>query len=941
MPRYEFSEGSSNKFWEITLQGNDVVTHYGRIGSDGQSTTKSFKDSAEAKHAYDKLIAEKTKKGYTLAGTAPATAEAAPSSAAPSNKLIARLDTWMKKNRPEFYAHLKPGAPAQEIEAFEKELGCKLPETLKGLLLWRNGEDDEGPSERFLENYSLMNLEEIAGTWRGMQKVKKPSDFKGRHYWNVGWIPFLENGGGDYLCIDLNGVVGTNGSVIEYWHDEDDRSFKFDSINQMLTAFVSALEAGKWELQPSGFFDWDQSSGSEAAGAEDEESEECRGVQRTPDSVRGFMAEEYPRIVAAIEEALGNKNAVQLLFDGCDGDIGVLLMRAFRQMGETLTGWSQLQPDALKKVQSVIVRPGEDTSAKLSGGSLNILISDNPEEAEDLEDDLDVAICRSLGLPRLRPLKDSINSFAAEMNEDLRLSVKLEIDWPSFASVLNADTVSSLQQELDRYFLYWLRGHAGDDKTFRLQMRHAVSTVRLQHVSSVGQRKLSAEGSDLVYRLCLTKDGGTYAAELEELLPKVVLKMKALSTPDKPALEEKDFKPEKPPGKAASILRSIDKEIESLCKATGSAIEFEIDWKGFDSKEALDKLLDVAKTVCTALSYASENSEFKSKAADRLRCVRLRPAASPAEKKMSVAGFTVIYRLSLESSGTYDRENLQEYFEELIDAMKPGAPPCASVTAEIKRIESELEDIAGTLEKELGREIPVTLDHSAIGNNFGLAREIDPAVFTKALRELPRNNETKSRLAKLAEQITKINIIVQSDPGEENCKLKGKELIVKLPALEENIAYWFRNELGEIERQEDYEQRVEEKRQEHLDSIGPQFRQNFKDLQSYVKQVLEVKLEGNVDAMAALIGTNMKKFVAFINVPFNFFNAIDTLRSEDPQFAKALEKVKTLRLEGTNDDEKEVRFKDGVITYRFNIIEKKTGGLTEAQLKSKLKKLLE
>src|SRR5215831_9414919 len=68
MPRYEFSEGSSNKFWEITLEGSTFTTTYGRIGSDGQSTTKSFKSDAEAKKAYDKLIAEKVKKGYELVG---------------------------------------------------------------------------------------------------------------------------------------------------------------------------------------------------------------------------------------------------------------------------------------------------------------------------------------------------------------------------------------------------------------------------------------------------------------------------------------------------------------------------------------------------------------------------------------------------------------------------------------------------------------------------------------------------------------------------------------------------------------------------------------------------------------------------------------------------------------------------------------------------------
>jgi uncharacterized protein (TIGR02996 family) len=67
MARYEFSEGSSNKFWEIALEGKSFTTTWGRIGSEGQSTTKTFNSEAQAKAEHDKLIAEKTAKGYRLA----------------------------------------------------------------------------------------------------------------------------------------------------------------------------------------------------------------------------------------------------------------------------------------------------------------------------------------------------------------------------------------------------------------------------------------------------------------------------------------------------------------------------------------------------------------------------------------------------------------------------------------------------------------------------------------------------------------------------------------------------------------------------------------------------------------------------------------------------------------------------------------------------------
>jgi predicted DNA-binding WGR domain protein len=68
MPRYEFSEGSSNKFWEINLNGKAFTTTYGKIGTSGQTSIKTWKDNAEAKKEYDKLVAEKTKKGYKPAG---------------------------------------------------------------------------------------------------------------------------------------------------------------------------------------------------------------------------------------------------------------------------------------------------------------------------------------------------------------------------------------------------------------------------------------------------------------------------------------------------------------------------------------------------------------------------------------------------------------------------------------------------------------------------------------------------------------------------------------------------------------------------------------------------------------------------------------------------------------------------------------------------------
>ncbi len=61
---FEFQDGKSNKFWAISVSGDSHTARYGKIGSKGQSTTKTFPTAEKAQADADKLIAEKTGKGY-------------------------------------------------------------------------------------------------------------------------------------------------------------------------------------------------------------------------------------------------------------------------------------------------------------------------------------------------------------------------------------------------------------------------------------------------------------------------------------------------------------------------------------------------------------------------------------------------------------------------------------------------------------------------------------------------------------------------------------------------------------------------------------------------------------------------------------------------------------------------------------------------------------
>ena len=60
---FQFIGGNSAKFWEIEVEATAVKVRYGRLGTKGRSD-KTFPDEAAAQRHAEKLILEKTSKGY-------------------------------------------------------------------------------------------------------------------------------------------------------------------------------------------------------------------------------------------------------------------------------------------------------------------------------------------------------------------------------------------------------------------------------------------------------------------------------------------------------------------------------------------------------------------------------------------------------------------------------------------------------------------------------------------------------------------------------------------------------------------------------------------------------------------------------------------------------------------------------------------------------------
>jgi predicted DNA-binding WGR domain protein len=65
VPRlFSCTEDGTNKFWETVVNGPDLTVRFGRMGTKGQSQTKSFSTSDAARREQEKLVRSKLGKGY-------------------------------------------------------------------------------------------------------------------------------------------------------------------------------------------------------------------------------------------------------------------------------------------------------------------------------------------------------------------------------------------------------------------------------------------------------------------------------------------------------------------------------------------------------------------------------------------------------------------------------------------------------------------------------------------------------------------------------------------------------------------------------------------------------------------------------------------------------------------------------------------------------------
>lgn len=171
------------------------------------------------------------------------------------------IEQFFKDKAPIMLESLNAGLPVAEITAFEKHINLSLPKSYKLSLEKHNG-------DIYLYSYSYLSLEVVQEKWEMMKRLKDKGHFSNRTvqqtgtgsiqdvWWHESWIPFAEDSGGNFICIDMApGPNGHVGQIIEVEKDDGPFETEFKSFSDWLKNYRDGLFSGSFIVNDEGTID--------------------------------------------------------------------------------------------------------------------------------------------------------------------------------------------------------------------------------------------------------------------------------------------------------------------------------------------------------------------------------------------------------------------------------------------------------------------------------------------------------------------------------------------------------------------------------------------------------------------------------------------------------------------------------------------------------------
>jgi cell wall assembly regulator SMI1 len=180
------------------------------------------------------------------------------------------IEAWLKENTSATRKSLRPPVKADALDKLQAKLGLSLPADFRESLHIHDGQKSDGDEDAGLFPYAdkvlgampsfrLLAVAEIAREWKMMKELFDMKEFEGRktkpsrgiskEWWNPGWVPIADDGGGDYFCLDLAPARGgAVGQVMVFLHDMTERPLIARSYAAWLEKLARGLASGKYVL---------------------------------------------------------------------------------------------------------------------------------------------------------------------------------------------------------------------------------------------------------------------------------------------------------------------------------------------------------------------------------------------------------------------------------------------------------------------------------------------------------------------------------------------------------------------------------------------------------------------------------------------------------------------------------------------------------------------
>jgi cell wall assembly regulator SMI1 len=155
-----------------------------------------------------------------------------------------RIEKWLAAHAPATARELRPGAPAGQVDAVQRQMSVAFPPDLVTSLRRHNGVTDQGFT--LPPFFAPSSLGAIRGDWEVTCGVLANQDtsWTDDEWWHKQFVPFASAGDGGSLVVDQR--PGGHGRVGEFY-PEDGTSFEKwpASVTELLEGTAQSLETGR------------------------------------------------------------------------------------------------------------------------------------------------------------------------------------------------------------------------------------------------------------------------------------------------------------------------------------------------------------------------------------------------------------------------------------------------------------------------------------------------------------------------------------------------------------------------------------------------------------------------------------------------------------------------------------------------------------------------